>query len=159
MNFGGIGPMELILILVVALIVFGPGKLPELGAGLGRAIREFRRMSSELTRDLNIDLDEKEEEPTSSVAADGPAESQPALPAPATVEPSPALEAGQPLFTEPVATVPTSGEEVSPPKRKRRRSVVEQEGGSRRRSRRKVTVSAEEGLDDAPQAQQGGGVS
>jgi TatA/E family protein of Tat protein translocase len=35
-------PMHLILILVIVLIVFGPGKLPELGEGLGKSIREFR---------------------------------------------------------------------------------------------------------------------
>ena len=44
------GPMELILILIVALIIFGPGRLPEIMGGIGRAIREFRRMSSEVTR-------------------------------------------------------------------------------------------------------------
>ncbi len=39
----GIGPMELLLILAIVLIIFGPGKLPEAGAALGRALREFRR--------------------------------------------------------------------------------------------------------------------
>ncbi len=36
-------PMHLILILVIVLIIFGPGKLPELGAGLGKSIREFKK--------------------------------------------------------------------------------------------------------------------
>ncbi len=36
-------PMHLLIILVIALVVFGPGKLPELGAGLGKGIREFRK--------------------------------------------------------------------------------------------------------------------
>jgi len=44
-----VGPLELIVILVLALIVFGPEKLPELMASAGRAIREFQRASSELT--------------------------------------------------------------------------------------------------------------
>jgi TatA/E family protein of Tat protein translocase len=44
-----VGPLELMVILVLALIVFGPEKLPELMAGAGRAIREFQRASSELT--------------------------------------------------------------------------------------------------------------
>ena len=48
----GVGPGELILVLVVALIVFGPRRLPELGSSLGQAIREFRRASSELTREI-----------------------------------------------------------------------------------------------------------
>ncbi len=38
-----VGIPELVLILVVALVVFGPGKLPEIGAGLGKTIREFRK--------------------------------------------------------------------------------------------------------------------
>jgi len=40
-------PMHLILILVIVLIIFGPGKLPELGEGLGRSIREFKKALQE----------------------------------------------------------------------------------------------------------------
>ena len=40
-----IGPMELIIVLVVVLLVMGPGKLPEVGAAFGKTIREFRRAS------------------------------------------------------------------------------------------------------------------
>lgn len=43
----GLGAQEIILILVVALLVFGANKLPEIGGGLGRAIRNFRRAASE----------------------------------------------------------------------------------------------------------------
>jgi len=39
----GIGTPELIVVLFIALIVFGPGKLPELGSSLGKAIRDFKR--------------------------------------------------------------------------------------------------------------------
>ena len=39
-------PMHLIIILVIALIIFGPGKLPELGKGLGKSIREFKKAMS-----------------------------------------------------------------------------------------------------------------
>jgi len=46
--FGSIGPTELILIFVVALLVFGPKKLPEIGKSIGKAVREFRRTSEEL---------------------------------------------------------------------------------------------------------------
>ena len=49
----GIGVPELILILVVGLIVFGPGKLPEMGRTLGKGIREFRRASNALTAAIN----------------------------------------------------------------------------------------------------------
>jgi len=40
---GLLQPMHLIIILVIALLIFGPGKLPELGKGLGKSIREFKK--------------------------------------------------------------------------------------------------------------------
>ncbi|MCG9969339.1 twin-arginine translocase TatA/TatE family subunit [Pelotomaculum terephthalicicum JT] len=46
-----IGATELVLILAVVLIIFGPGKLPELGKSLGRTIKEFRRSSNEVMDD------------------------------------------------------------------------------------------------------------
>jgi sec-independent protein translocase protein TatA len=39
---GNIGPLEIVVVLIIALIVFGPKRLPELGRSLGRGIREFR---------------------------------------------------------------------------------------------------------------------
>ncbi len=45
---GGIGMPELLLILVIVLIIFGAGKLPELGAGLGKGIRNFKKATNEL---------------------------------------------------------------------------------------------------------------
>jgi sec-independent protein translocase protein TatA len=42
------GPAELIVLLVIVLIIFGPGKLPDIGSAVGKGIREFRRASSEL---------------------------------------------------------------------------------------------------------------
>ncbi len=41
----GLGPMELTIILVIILIIFGAGKLPEIGAGMGKAIRNFKGAS------------------------------------------------------------------------------------------------------------------
>lgn len=41
-GLGNIGPLEIVVILIIALIVFGPKRLPELGNSLGRGIREFR---------------------------------------------------------------------------------------------------------------------
>jgi sec-independent protein translocase protein TatA len=46
--FGSIGPAELILIFVIALIVFGPKKLPEIGRSVGKALREFKKTSEEI---------------------------------------------------------------------------------------------------------------
>jgi sec-independent protein translocase protein TatA len=42
------GPFELILLLVIILVIFGPGKLPDIGNAVGKGIREFRKASSEL---------------------------------------------------------------------------------------------------------------
>jgi TatA/E family protein of Tat protein translocase len=49
MNFMGIGPQEMMIIAVIALLVFGPGKLPEVMGQAGKLVRDFRRMSSELS--------------------------------------------------------------------------------------------------------------
>jgi len=46
--FGNIGPMELIVILIIALLVFGPKKLPEIGRSIGKAVREFKKTSEEI---------------------------------------------------------------------------------------------------------------
>jgi sec-independent protein translocase protein TatA len=46
---GNIGPFELLLVLILALLILGPGKLPEVGSALGRTIREFRKASNEIT--------------------------------------------------------------------------------------------------------------
>jgi sec-independent protein translocase protein TatA len=43
-----IGPFELLLVLILALLVLGPGKLPEVGSAIGKTLREFRRATSEV---------------------------------------------------------------------------------------------------------------
>src|ERR1700720_1994870 len=53
MNILGMGPMELLLIVVLALIVFGPAKLPEIMGQVGKAINDFRRATSELSDEFN----------------------------------------------------------------------------------------------------------
>jgi len=45
-------PMHLLIILVIALIFFGPGKLPELGTGIGKSLREFKKAMSEVDKPL-----------------------------------------------------------------------------------------------------------
>lgn len=54
----GIGPWEVILILVVVLVLFGAKKLPELAKGLGQGIKEFKKASKEVQDDLHRALDE-----------------------------------------------------------------------------------------------------
>jgi TatA/E family protein of Tat protein translocase len=54
--FGSIGMPELIIILVIALIIFGPRKLPELGRSLGRSIGGFRKASNELRNTLEEEI-------------------------------------------------------------------------------------------------------
>jgi sec-independent protein translocase protein TatA len=86
----GLTPTHLLLILAVALIVIGPGKLPEVGAALGKSIREFKRATGDLTDTLT------------TPQANPPAPQAPppaAYPSPAPYQPAPY----QPAPFEPVA--------------------------------------------------------
>jgi len=71
-----IGFPELILILVIALIVFGPKKLPEIGSAIGKSLREFRQASTMLSQELTreIQLDEKLKEETAQPKSPPPEE-------------------------------------------------------------------------------------
>ena len=57
MPFNNIGPMELLIVLVIALIVIGPKRLPEVGKSLGRGMREFKDSISGSSRDDEDDVD------------------------------------------------------------------------------------------------------
>ena len=48
MDFFGIGPLEILLILIIGLIVFGPGRLPQIGGDMGGAFRSFKKAASDL---------------------------------------------------------------------------------------------------------------
>ena len=79
MPFGGLGIWEIVLILVVLLLVFGPRRLPELGGALGKGIREFKRSVTDIQSELKINEIEKKEIPPASVAQSAPtAEAAPA---------------------------------------------------------------------------------
>ena len=67
--FGSIGMPELIIILVIALIIFGPRKLPELGRSLGRSINEFKKASNELRSTLEEEIRAEEQKDRTTAAA------------------------------------------------------------------------------------------
>jgi len=90
----GIGIPELVLILIVGLIVFGPGKLPEVGRALGKGLREFKKAQNALTTAMN----EPEPQPQAPAA---PAQ-QPAAPA------APAVQAQVPAAQTPAAPAPAA---------------------------------------------------
>ena len=71
---GSIGMPELLVIFVIALVVFGPRRMPELGRSLGRTIAEFKRATSELqsTLEREIDLDAKQKASESATATEVP---------------------------------------------------------------------------------------
>ena len=56
--FSNIGVPGLILILILALIVFGPSKLPEIGRAVGNSLREFKKATKEITDDIKEDVKE-----------------------------------------------------------------------------------------------------
>jgi TatA/E family protein of Tat protein translocase len=83
-----IGPLELVIILVIALLILGPGKLPDVGAALGKSIREFRKASSDVQEAVNVNVDTSPLPPTPVAPPAAPA------PAPAvTVAAPPAADA------------------------------------------------------------------
>ena len=72
-----IGAPELIIILVIALLILGPGKLPEVGASIGKSLREFRKASSDVQEATKIDIS-----PTDAAT---PADAAPVAPVAAAV--------------------------------------------------------------------------
>ncbi len=79
-----IGPVELVIILVVALLVIGPGKLPDVGAALGKSIREFRKAATDVQESVKIDA------PATPVAPATPPAPAPLPVAAVPIEPMPA---------------------------------------------------------------------
>jgi len=112
--FGTLGGPELFLILVVALIVFGPRKLPEIGKSLGKMMAEFRKASNEFKRTIEneVEADKIRESMRielprldSSPSSGPPAESPPAgAPAPEAVPEAPGEPVAAAVSREPAAT-------------------------------------------------------
>jgi sec-independent protein translocase protein TatB len=111
-----VGFQEMLLIMVLALIVFGPSKLPELGKMIGRAMREFRRASDEFrsTVETNLHLNDLDTPSPSSAPGAGPTHTiapfPPSPPPPSVAGPEVAPEGAERgpeaggVATEPVAT-------------------------------------------------------
>ena len=74
---GNIGPLEIIIVLIIALIVFGPKRLPELGSSLGRGIREFKEtITGDRKDDDDPDDDVKALSASATTAPVEPADSE-----------------------------------------------------------------------------------
>jgi len=95
---GNIGPTELIIVLVIALVVLGPGKLPEVGSALGKSIREFRKAATDVKDATSL-------EPIKADAAPVP----PVTSGPATTT-TPAVGSVAPTVPAPVAPPPVPAE-------------------------------------------------
>ena len=78
-----VGPTELMIVLVLALIVFGPKKLPEMGKSIGKGLSEFRKAQADIKREIREGMNEMptSETPTKEAAS---AQGAPATGAPAT---------------------------------------------------------------------------
>lgn len=70
---GRLGTTELLIILGIILVIFGPSKLPEIGKSLGRGIREFKTATKDLKDSINIE----EDEPTGEQQAKAPKKPEP----------------------------------------------------------------------------------
>jgi sec-independent protein translocase protein TatA len=107
-----IGPQELFIILVIALLVVGPQRLPALGRSIGRGLRELRKAQDEVKRTIQVNLDD--EPPTGSSAtpapargvATGPADGRPTDPK--RVAPDPTPTASEPLPADEIRNISRS---------------------------------------------------
>ena len=67
-----IGPVELVIILVIALLVIGPGKLPDVGSALGKSIREFRKAATDVQESVKLDAPNVLDAPIAPVPTPAP---------------------------------------------------------------------------------------
>ena len=102
-----IGPLELVIVLVIALLVIGPKRLPEMGNSLGKTIREFRKASSDVSEAVSLEPEAKPAAQQASASAAAPVAATPAPAETAAPAPSPAETAEAPAAgadAEPAAT-------------------------------------------------------
>jgi sec-independent protein translocase protein TatA len=104
--FGSIGMPELILIFVVALLVFGPKKLPELGRSLGKGLAEFKRASDDLKRTIEDEIEHGKQEAAELKKQVAEVRT--------TLAPAPPLEGPGPASSTPEAAVPRTDSPIRP---------------------------------------------
>lgn len=109
----GLQPIHLIIIAIVALVIFGPSRLPELGRSLGKAITEFRKGMREMTEGMKEELNTPDQNPagtpTQSVPTNPPyTPAQPMQTYQAPVPSQPMQTYQTPVPTQPVQTVQTA---------------------------------------------------
>jgi sec-independent protein translocase protein TatA len=84
-----IGPLELVIILVIALLILGPGRLPEVGSALGKSIREFRKAATEVQDATKIDVTPAKAPTTTAPASEPTAPAAPQVANVSSAEPVP----------------------------------------------------------------------
>ena len=111
-----LGPAEIIVILVVALLVFGPNKMPEIARQVGRGVREFRRVQQHLSTELRDVVSEFDNSDTAPAAEPPPSDPVPTLPPKVETQPPDAsIEPITPVaYTDGLATVDDAGTTATP---------------------------------------------
>ena|SRR6187401_1398649 len=104
------GPLELVIILVIALLILGPGKLPDVGSALGKSIREFRKASSDVQEAVTVNVDTSPLPANPVPPAPQPAPAAPAAPAAAVA----AAVAATTSDASPASAAPVDAAPVAP---------------------------------------------
>ena len=99
--FGSIGPQEILIVLVIALIVLGPKKLPEMARSLGKGVKEFKEGIND-DDTVDVSADEEEEEPVSARVHELPPADLP-----------PAAEPPEPVVAPEPAVAPASSDKTA----------------------------------------------
>ena len=113
MPLPNIGLPELIIILVIALLIIGPGKLPEVGSALGKSIREFRKAATDVQDAATLVPPASAPQAGAPVAPAAAAPVAPAAAAPVTAAPAPSPETAAPA-PAPEAAAPTAAPATEP---------------------------------------------
>jgi TatA/E family protein of Tat protein translocase len=105
-----IGPVELAIIVIIALIVVGPGKLPDVGAALGKSIREFRKAATDVKDSTRLEpVAESNQASASASSTSAPAASVSTPATPPAAPASPAAEPAEPAGAAPESTTDSAG--------------------------------------------------